>query len=164
LAIVHDDVAAHQPASSKEAYDYAEQRARAILQDSASQRRLEDEKRGDIEARFRRQIDNKRAARSARQPDRPPERIDVALGPADSPAPVLRPYTIKIEGASQRAWYSPEKYPLEPSLLLGTPDASTNSRRRVFEDLWKRSYFLGGGLRFGGDYLVYPGKSARWTA
>lgn len=27
----------------------------------------------------------------------------------------------------------------------------------VFNDLWENGCFMGGGLRFGGDYLVYPG-------
>lgn len=28
----------------------------------------------------------------------------------------------------------------------------------VFRDLWEKGCFMGGGLRFGGDFLVYPGE------
>ncbi|XP_074656614.1 tRNA-splicing endonuclease subunit Sen34-like [Tubulanus polymorphus] len=33
-------------------------------------------------------------------------------------------------------------------------------RCRVFEDLWRRGYFLTSGNKFGGDFLVYPGDPA----
>jgi len=32
----------------------------------------------------------------------------------------------------------------------------------VFEDLWRKGYFMGGGLRFGGDFLIYPGDPLRY--
>lgn len=28
----------------------------------------------------------------------------------------------------------------------------------VFQDLWEKGYFMGGGMKFGGDYLIYPGE------
>ncbi|KAG6874082.1 hypothetical protein C0995_006939 [Termitomyces sp. Mi166 len=31
------------------------------------------------------------------------------------------------------------------------------ARCGVFRNLWERGYFMGGGIKFGGDYLVYPG-------
>ena len=33
-----------------------------------------------------------------------------------------------------------------------------NARIEVFRDLWKKGYFMGSGLKFGADFLVYPGK------
>jgi tRNA intron endonuclease, catalytic C-terminal domain len=37
--------------------------------------------------------------------------------------------------------------------------ASANERARceVFRDLWEKGYYMGGGIKFGGDWLVYPG-------
>lgn len=32
------------------------------------------------------------------------------------------------------------------------------ARIEVFRDLWKNGYFMGSGLKFGADFLVYPGK------
>ncbi|KAJ7632465.1 hypothetical protein FB45DRAFT_745351, partial [Roridomyces roridus] len=34
----------------------------------------------------------------------------------------------------------------------------------VFRDLWEQGMFMGGGIRFGGDYLVYPGDPLRYHA
>ena len=31
-------------------------------------------------------------------------------------------------------------------------------RYRVFKDLWEKKYYLTSGGKFGGDFLVYPGK------
>lgn len=33
------------------------------------------------------------------------------------------------------------------------------ARCGVFRSLWEQDYFMGGGIKFGGDYLVYPGTS-----
>lgn len=33
-----------------------------------------------------------------------------------------------------------------------------NARIEVFKDLWKKGYFMGSGLKFGADFLVYPGE------
>ena len=35
------------------------------------------------------------------------------------------------------------------------------ARCGVFRALWECGFFMGGGIRFGGDFLVYPGKRAR---
>ncbi|KAF5386781.1 hypothetical protein D9615_001871 [Tricholomella constricta] len=32
----------------------------------------------------------------------------------------------------------------------------------VFRSLWEQGYFMGGGIKFGGDYLVYPGDPLRY--
>jgi hypothetical protein len=34
------------------------------------------------------------------------------------------------------------------------------ARIRVFKDLWMKGYFIGSGLKFGADFLVYPGMSS----
>ncbi len=41
------------------------------------------------------------------------------------------------------------------------PDETTFDRLRlpIFEDLHRRGFFVSSGLKFGGDYLVYPGLS-----
>ncbi|KAG5354213.1 tRNA-splicing endonuclease subunit Sen34 [Termitomyces sp. T112] len=36
------------------------------------------------------------------------------------------------------------------------------ARCGVFRNLWERGYFMGGGIKFGGDYLVYPGDPLRY--
>jgi len=35
-------------------------------------------------------------------------------------------------------------------------------RYAVFKDLWKKGYFLTSGVKFGGDFLVYPGDPSRY--
>nr|XP_048688595.1 tRNA-splicing endonuclease subunit Sen34 isoform X2 [Caretta caretta] len=38
------------------------------------------------------------------------------------------------------------------------------ARYRVFRELWGRGYYLSGGSKFGGDFLVYPGDPLRFHA
>jgi tRNA-splicing endonuclease subunit Sen34 len=35
--------------------------------------------------------------------------------------------------------------------------AEERARCEVFRDLWEKGYYMGGGSKFGGDWLVYPG-------
>ncbi len=36
-------------------------------------------------------------------------------------------------------------------------NAEERARCEVFGDLWEKGYYMGGGSKFGGDWLVYPG-------
>ncbi|SCV68682.1 BQ2448_803 [Microbotryum intermedium] len=76
------------------------------------------------------------------------------------------PYKIMIQGSStDAAWHDPSSASystLESAKEAGVWDYPTNqlqqSRSKVFEDMWSKRHFMGGGLRFGGDFLVYPGS------
>jgi hypothetical protein len=37
-------------------------------------------------------------------------------------------------------------------------NADERARCEVFRDLWEKGYYMGGGVKFGGDWLVYPGS------
>lgn len=71
-------------------------------------------------------------------------------------------YLFTIPGASSFSWYTAKRYStLKEASEAGlwtypnTPEES--ARCAVFHDLWKQGYYMGNGLRFGGDWLVYPG-------
>jgi hypothetical protein len=42
-------------------------------------------------------------------------------------------------------------------------NAEERARCEVFRDLWEKGYYMGGGSKFGGDWLVYPGACAPFT-
>lgn len=79
-------------------------------------------------------------------------------------------YTIIIEPRSDSfAWYDAD----QPGVTFSSIEAAASagvwnypqtvlqeSRCRVFEDLWRKGFYMGGGMRFGGDFLVYPGTSS----
>uniref|UniRef100_A0A8C8SD66 tRNA-splicing endonuclease subunit Sen34 n=2 Tax=Pelusios castaneus TaxID=367368 RepID=A0A8C8SD66_9SAUR len=47
------------------------------------------------------------------------------------------------------------------------PHASCSAheaRHRIFRELWDKGYYLSGGSKFGGDFLVYPGDPLRFHA
>jgi tRNA-splicing endonuclease subunit Sen34 len=74
-------------------------------------------------------------------------------------------YTVHIPSTSlSHAWYCPSIYDdLHSASHAGlwtyprTPEEVASCR--VFRDLWEKGHFLGSGLKFGGDFLVYPGWS-----
>ncbi|GAA6016519.1 hypothetical protein JCM8202_006068 [Rhodotorula sphaerocarpa] len=81
-------------------------------------------------------------------------------------------YTIIIEPRSDSfAWYDPDRQGVSFSSLEAAASAGAwsypqttlqETRCRVFEDLWRRGFYMGGGMRFGGDFLVYPGDPLRY--
>ncbi|GAA5881986.1 hypothetical protein JCM3774_002563 [Rhodotorula dairenensis] len=81
-------------------------------------------------------------------------------------------YTIIIEPRSDSfPWYDPDRPSVSYSTLEAAEAAGVwsypqtilqESRCRVFEDLWRRGFYMGGGMRFGGDFLVYPGDPLRY--
>lgn len=75
-------------------------------------------------------------------------------------------YVITIPAASEYSWYSPDRAvfaTIEAAQKEGiwTYPSNLNERARcgVFRGLWEQGYFMGSGIKFGGDYLVYPGLS-----
>jgi len=75
--------------------------------------------------------------------------------PASSPAPLnwYRPdactYTTISAAKGAGIW----NYPSTPQ---------ERAKCGVFRSLWEQGYFMGGGIKFGGDYLVYPGDPLRY--
>ena len=75
------------------------------------------------------------------------------------------PYTIVIPASSSSLeWYdssvcsySTIEAAREAGVWDYPSDLSERARCGVFKDLWKQGYFMGGGIKFGGEYLVYPG-------
>ena len=75
------------------------------------------------------------------------------------------PYTIVIPASSSSLeWYdsSVRSYTtIEAAREAGVwdypSDLAERARCGVFKDLWEQGYFMGGGIKFGGEYLVYPG-------
>ena len=106
-----------------------------------------------------------------------------APAPAPAPAPTSNAiYTISVPTTSDTlAWYdsgsnssSNDKLePERPTYTYETLDearaahvwsypsnAEERARCEVFRDLWEKGYYMGGGSKFGGDWLVYPGACA----
>lgn len=75
------------------------------------------------------------------------------------------PYPVHIRGHSDGLpWYQPQSYAFhslesakEAGLWHFPSTEEERSRCIVFQDLWEKGNFMGNGLRFGGDFLVYPG-------
>ena len=96
------------------------------------------------------------------------------------------PYSIVTETATSmdaHPWYTPEPKTLTTleagshvpphisliqeirSALFPFPTLSKSvqmARFKVFEDLWLKGYYMGKGLKFGGDFLCYPGDPLRF--
>jgi tRNA-splicing endonuclease subunit Sen34 len=72
-------------------------------------------------------------------------------------------YTVNIPASSSKLeWYAPHSHvsltiARETGIWLYPSTLQERARCGVFRDLWEKGYYMGGGIKFGGEYLVYPG-------
>ncbi|KAG5647148.1 hypothetical protein DXG03_001103 [Asterophora parasitica] len=77
---------------------------------------------------------------------------------------------IPASSAASLAWYDPNALvsytTITAAKAAGIWDYPSTLQERakcgVFRSLWEQGYFMGGGIKFGGDYLVYPGDPLRY--
>lgn len=179
LATIVHDPAAHHPATPAQLESWDAQRQRGIAHQvrEAGRRKGEDRAPAATEAAAQ----QKRAERDARRQRQLAEAAeDAGPGPADTPAPAPPPtptdappaavYTVSVPTTSGAfAWYAPAAHEYETldaarEAGVWTYPATEEERARceVFRDLWEKGYYLGGGSKFGGDWLVYPGDPLRY--
>ncbi|KAI0713417.1 hypothetical protein C8Q76DRAFT_768538 [Earliella scabrosa] len=88
-----------------------------------------------------------------------------------TPAQVTAPtFTVTIPASSSElSWYAPHASTystLEAARAAGIwtypTSAYERAKCRVFQDLWEKGNYMGGGIKFGGDFLVYPGDPLRY--
>ncbi|RXW21131.1 hypothetical protein EST38_g4726 [Candolleomyces aberdarensis] len=97
-----------------------------------------------------------------------PSASAAAVNPQASSASV--PYTITVAGPSSSLdWYTPNPHShstIESARAAGIWDYPSNLQERaqcgVFRGLWEQGNYLGVGIKFGGEYLVYPGDPLRY--
>lgn len=115
----------------------------------------------------------KREQREARRAAAAAKKADADVGPtvAETPVKASRPpqtapvYTVVIPGTSSSfSWYTPapHTYPTiqaakDAEIWSYPSNLTERAQCAVFRDLWDQGYYMGGGLKFGGDFLVYPG-------
>jgi len=77
-------------------------------------------------------------------------------------------YVFRVPATSEEfSWYKEKTYnTLQEARDAGLWTYPSNQEERakcaVFADLWHKGYYMGNGLRFGGDWLVYPGDPLRY--
>lgn len=86
---------------------------------------------------------------------------------APPPAPPPALYNIMIPAESSTlSWFDPDSARYETIAAakeagIWTYPSNLTERAKcgVFRGLWEQGYFMGSGIKFGGDYLVYPGQA-----
>ncbi|KAH9842394.1 tRNA-intron endonuclease catalytic domain-like protein [Rhodofomes roseus] len=79
-------------------------------------------------------------------------------------------FTVTLPGSSSDlSWYDSQGCTYETvadaqaaGIWTYPADLHERAKCRVFRDLWEKGNFMGGGVRFGGDFLVYPGDPMRY--
>ncbi|KZV99089.1 tRNA-intron endonuclease catalytic domain-like protein [Exidia glandulosa HHB12029] len=125
------------------------------------------------EARLTPEALAKRAARQSRAPT--PALVPMLdTTPETPPLPDSEPaHFVEVPSSSTQGlpWHDPvgakAVYPTiaaarKAGVWSYPSTAYERARCAVFRALWDQEYWMGGGVRFGGDYLVYPGDPLRY--
>ncbi|KAJ7109218.1 hypothetical protein C8R44DRAFT_551542, partial [Mycena epipterygia] len=125
----------------------------------------------------RKERELKKAAAAATKPvDAPSSEPDHSLfAPSENtapPPPSDTQYTVVIPASSTSfEWYNDSAClftTIESAKAAGIWEYPSDLRERakcgVFRGLWEQGMYMGGGIKFGGDYLVYPGDPLRYHA
>lgn len=99
-----------------------------------------------------------------------PSKPDVIDTPNKHPFPIIIAST-----SAGLPWYDPIEtysdfdqaaqagvYVYPPTKMTAKEITLARARCDVYEDLWQKGYYLGSGLKFGGDFLAYPGDPLRF--
>lgn len=173
--ILIDDANAFYPVSDDERKAYLDAEAASIAAQKERAIKQQQENRERAEAALAVQGDSaleRRRARLAKKggemPQQVPETADrapylhITQGTPDfTPGFVPRTQRMCEPGQVPNAYES-----LQEAFNAGVwkypATLAERARCAVFEDLHKRGYFMSTGLRFGGDYVVYPGDPLRY--
>ncbi|KAI8999004.1 hypothetical protein BD414DRAFT_476685 [Trametes punicea] len=188
LAVLIDDPSAHQPASAEALARWnTEREESAKRQIAIAEAERASEKAAKLSTseeaiRKRKEREAKRAAAArakALAEGLPVEDlsastsnllIDESRRPSTPSKSAPLTFNVTIPASSSDIeWYNPEAHAystLESARAAGVWDYPTTSferaKCRVFQDLWEKGHFMGGGIKFGGDFLVYPGDPLRY--
>ncbi|OJA13717.1 hypothetical protein AZE42_02940 [Rhizopogon vesiculosus] len=95
-----------------------------------------------------------------------PSRLAVEESPDRAVVMPSAPYTVHVPASSSRlAWYAPHSHlysSIEAGIWKYPSTLQERARCGVFRSLWEQGFYMGVGIRFGGEYLVYPGDPLRY--
>jgi tRNA-splicing endonuclease subunit Sen34 len=185
LAVLIDDPRAHPKADIEHIQKWSAEQQEAIKNQIAEAKCAKES--GPVNSRStseealqkRRAREEKKLAQAARaaeaaatfesllMPESDSVSHDAPAEPDTQSATASIPYTVVIPTASSSLeWYNPDAHAytsIEAAKGAGVWNYPSNLQERarcgVFRGLWEKGYFMGGGIKFGGDYLVYPGIS-----
>ncbi|KDQ59532.1 hypothetical protein JAAARDRAFT_33108 [Jaapia argillacea MUCL 33604] len=190
VAVIVDDPKAHPPPTKSELTQWTNERQSSIKAQLAQMEAKENKgssAKGMTEAAVRKRIEReaRRAAKAKQTVDATgepaAEGIEVLLIPDPDPRPATPtpsistttiPYTVSVPTTSSSLpWYTPSTPHASYTTLKSAQDSGVwrypsdkyeRARCEVFKYLWEKGYFMGIGIKFGGDYLVYPGDPLRY--
>jgi tRNA-splicing endonuclease subunit Sen34 len=174
-AVLVDDPKAHLPPTKAQLLEWKASQTESKLQQLDAQQAKEvdavvlSKSMSEDAIRKRKEREAKRAATAAAKAlsedsvhtPPPPPPPTTSTETSGSVYNILIPAT-----SSDMSWYSADSHSystLDEAREAGIWDYPSNLHERakcgIFRSLWEQGYFMGRGITFGGDYLVYPGIS-----
>lgn len=146
--------------------------ATRILSDRKGQQReqalkkLDEKAKAKAKAKATKAADDNASASSSAQKDEPASVVDLFADDGSNPASSSKPSTSSTPdaqlamGITPATSYPPLPHPSSSNQLLSKPEVPLSYP--LFAHLHSRGYFLSPGLRFGCQYVAYPGDPLRF--
>ncbi|KAF8892561.1 tRNA-intron endonuclease catalytic domain-like protein [Infundibulicybe gibba] len=160
-----------QQVAQTEAKESAKETTQPAISDAAIQKRKAREERRLAQAAAA----ESSSANDVNIPNLPPPRpLETPSQQTENPGQTSSsniPHAVFIPAPSAEYinWYDPTHHTyttIDDAKAAGIWDYPATLQERakcgVFRGLWEQGYFMGGGIKFGGDYLVYPGDPLRY--
>ena len=156
---------AKQQIALAEAKETSEKAAKLAMSEEAIRKRREREERRAAAARAKALAEGEDPNAIEASGPSAPAAASAEQRPSTPSAQTTPAYTVTLPGSSSDlAWYTPEGCTYESiadaqaaGIWTYPADLHERAKCRVFRDLWEKGNFMGGGIKFGGDFLVYPG-------
>ncbi|CAE6516544.1 unnamed protein product [Rhizoctonia solani] len=164
IACIVDDAQSHGAPTQHQLQRWAEVR-KAVIEAEIKEREASS---APVKVDMSDKAQKKRMEREARKAAQQQQTEPSPLAEPDTPAPIVTQHTVHVPGSSSELpWYTVQIFhtidEARNARVWSYPnDVKERAECAVFRDLWEKGNYLGPGIKFGGNYLVYPGDPLRF--
>ncbi|CAE6415592.1 unnamed protein product [Rhizoctonia solani] len=168
IACIVDDARSHGAPTKHQLQRWAESRKANIEVEVKEREASSAPVRIDMSDKAQKKRMEREARKAAQQQQQQQQAEPSPLAEPEPAAPIVTLHTVHVPGpSSELPWYAAQIFhTIDEARGAGVwsypRDVKERAECAVFRDLWEKGNYLGPGIKFGGNYLVYPGDPLRF--
>ncbi|KAJ1309685.1 hypothetical protein OPQ81_006449 [Rhizoctonia solani] len=170
VACIVDDAQSHGAPTKQQLQRWAAVR-KAVIETEVKEREASSAPvKVDTSDKAQKKRMEREARKAAQQQQQQEQQQTEPSAPVESEpaAPIVTQHTVHVPGpSSELPWYTARIFHTidearDAGVWTYPRDVKERAECAVFRDLWEKGNYLGPGIKFGGNYLVYPGDPLRF--
>ncbi|KAH7340967.1 hypothetical protein B0J17DRAFT_653534 [Rhizoctonia solani] len=168
IACIVDDARSHGAPTQHQLQHWAEVRKANIEAEVRERDASSTPVRIDMSDKAQKKRMEREARKAAQQQQQQQQAEPSPLAELEPATPTVTVHTVHVPGSSSKLpWYTAQIFHTidearDAGVWLYPRDVKERAECAVFRDLWEKGNYLGPGIKFGGNYLVYPGDPLRF--